>query len=140
MNWTFALSAAVMFVMAVVLGFLAHGVLLHDDYAKLSNVMRPESEVEAGIPLMAIAYACFALAFTWIYRKGREEKPWFAQGSRYGIAVALLTAVPTYFTYHVVAQFPFDLAVKQIVLDAIVIVLMGIVLAWLNRKETTAFP
>lgn len=140
MSRTFAVSAAVMFAMAVVLGFLAHGVLLHDDYARLSDVMRPEPEVEAGIPLLAIAYACFALAFTWIYRRGREDGPWLAQGLRYGIAVALLTAVPTYLTYHVVARFPFALAVKQIVLDAIVIVLMGIVLAWLSREETATFP
>jgi preprotein translocase subunit SecG len=140
MNRTFAISAVVMFVMAVILGFLAHGVLLHDDYARLPNVMRPESEVQTGIPLMAFAYVCFALAFTWIYRKGQEDKFWLAQGLRYGIAVALLTAVPTYLTYHVVAQFPFDLAVKQIVLDAIILVLMGIVLAWLNRNEAAVFP
>src|ERR1700680_877247 len=130
MNRKFAISSAVMFVMAMGLGFLVHGVLLYDDYAQLPNVMRPPAEAQAKMPLMVLAYISLAVAFTGIYLKGREERPWPAQGARYGIAVALLTAVPTYLIYHVVSQFPLDLALKQIILDSITIVLMGVVLAW----------
>ena len=133
MNRKFAISAAVMFVMGMGLGFFVHGVLLYGDYAKLPNIMRPPAEAQAKMPLMVLAYISIAVAFTWVYLKGREEKPWLPQGVRYGVAIGLLTAVPTYLIYHVVAQFPFALAVKQIVFDSITIVLMGIVVAWLNR-------
>jgi hypothetical protein len=82
---------------------------------------------------MELAYILMAVAFTWIYLKGRENKPWLPQGIRYGVAVAFLTVIPTSLIYHVVTQVPLDLAIKQIVLGFIVIVIVGIVLAWLNR-------
>jgi len=132
-NRQFAISSVVMFAMVMGLGFFVHGVLLYNDYAQLPNVMRPPAEAAANMPLMALANICFALAFTWIYLKGRENKPWLGQGTRYGVAIALLTAIPTYLIYHVVAQFPLDLAIKQMVFESIRTILMGIVLAWLNR-------
>lgn len=138
MDRKFAISAVVMFVMGMGMGFFVHGALLYDDYAKLPDVMRPPADAQAKMPLMVLAYISYAVAFTWIYLKGKEDKPWLAQGARYGLAIALLTAVPTFLIYHVVSQFPIDLAIKQIVLDSITIVLMGIVLAWLNRDAAGA--
>ena len=41
--------------------------------------------------------------------------------------------IPTYLIYHVVTPVPLVLAFKQIVLDTIRVVLMGIVLAWINK-------
>ena len=133
MNKKFVISAIVMFILGIGLGFFVHGVLLYDDYARLPNVMRPPADAQAKMPLMVLAYISWALAFTWIYVKGKEDRPWLAQGARYGVAIALLTAVPTYLIYHVVSQFPLDLAIKQIVFDSITIVVMGVVLAWINR-------
>ena len=122
-----------MFVMSFALGFLIHGGLLAGDYARFPNLMRPAAEVQGKLPFMLLAHVSFALAFTWIYLKGREDKPWLAQGARYGIAVALLVTIPIYLIYHAVMPFPFDLVIKQMILDTIRIVLMGIVLAWINR-------
>lgn len=133
MNRQFAISAVVIFVLAYAFGFLVHGVLLHADYAKLPNLMRPMAEMTGKLPYLVVAHLLFALGFTWIYLKGRENKPWLAQGVRYGLAVAVLATIPTYLIYHAVSQFPLDLAIKQIVYDAIAVVLLGIVLAWLNR-------
>ena len=133
MNQKFWISAAVMFVMSFGLGFLIHGGLLSGDYARFPNLMRPMAEAQGKLPFMLLAHVSFALAFTWIYLKGREDKPWLAQGSRYGIAVALLATIPIYLIYHAVMPFPFDLVLKQMILDSIRVVLMGLVLAWLNR-------
>ena len=117
MNRKFIISVIVMFVVGMGFGFFIHGVLLYDDYSKLPNVMRPPADAQAKMPLMVLAYVCISVAFTWLYLKSRDGRPWLAQGVRYGLAIAVLTAVPTYLIYHVVSQFPFDLAVKQIVLD-----------------------
>jgi hypothetical protein len=133
MNRKFAISAAVVFVLWMGLDFFVHGVLLYGDYAKLPNVMRPPADAQAKMPWMVLAYILMAVTFTWIYLKGREDKPWLAQGVRYGVAVAFLTVVPTSLIYHVVTQVPLDLALKQIVLGVIVIMIVAIVLAWLNR-------
>jgi hypothetical protein len=41
-------------------------------------------------------------AFVWIYSRGVADAPWVPQGLRFGLAVALLTVVPTYTIYYVV--------------------------------------
>jgi len=52
---------------------------------------------------MILAHVILSGALVWIYVRGAEAKPWMAQGVRFGVAVALLTVVPTYMIYFVVA-------------------------------------
>ena len=127
------ISAVVMFVMAWALSFFVHGVLLHGDYVQMQSWMRPQADSFSLFPYMIGAQALFGVAFAWIYMQGRSDRPWLMQGVRYGVAIALLTMVPTYLIYHVVTPVPLFVAIKQIVLDSIRVVLMGVVLAWINR-------
>jgi hypothetical protein len=53
---------------------------------------------------------------------------------RYGIAVALLTVVPTYIIYYVLQPMPGAMAARQIVFDGVLIVLLGMLVAWLYRN------
>jgi hypothetical protein len=126
------ISAVVMFVMAWALSFVVHGLLLGADYS-VTPGMRPPAEAQKIIGWLVLAQALFGIAFAWIYLQGKEDRPWLAQGIRFGIAVALLTVIPTYLIYHVVTPVPLALALKQIVYDTIRVMLMGIVLAWINR-------
>ncbi|MEP7031222.1 MAG: hypothetical protein ABI830_09840 [Pseudolabrys sp.] len=126
------ISAVVMFIMAWALSFVVHGLLLGGDYA-VTQGMRPPAEAQKLIPYIILAQALFGIAFAWIYVQGKEDRPWLAQGLRFGIAVAFLTVIPTYLIYHVVTPVPLMLAVKQIVFDTIRVLLMGVVLAWINR-------
>jgi hypothetical protein len=133
MDRKFAISVVVLFVLFWLLEFFVHGVLLNADYAKLPNLMRPTSDFQSLWPFMALAYLSAAVAFTWIYTKGKEQKPWLAQGVRFGIAVAFLMTIPIYLIYYVVMPFPFSLVIKQIIYDTIGVVILGAVVAWLNR-------
>jgi hypothetical protein len=74
-------------------------------------------------------------AFVWIYSRGRESKPWLGQGLRFGLAVALLAVVPIYMIYYVVQPEPGMLAVKQIVFDTILMLIVGAVVAFLYRDK-----
>ena len=112
------ISAVVMFVMAWALSFVVHGLILGPDYAATPG-MRPPAEAQKIIYWIIIAQAIFGAAFAWVYFQGKEDKPWLAQGIRFGIAVACLTMIPTYLIYHVVTPVPLALAFKQIVLDTI---------------------
>jgi hypothetical protein len=129
----FIMSAVVMFVMAFALSFFVHGVLLDGDYMQMQSWMRTQADVHALIIYIVIAQALFGIAFAWIYTQGREDRPWLAQGIRYGIAIAVLAVAPTYLIYHVVTPVPLVVAIKQIVYDTIRVLLMGIVVAWINR-------
>lgn len=126
-------SAIVMIVLTFALSFFVHGVLLQGDYMQMQSWMRPQAQAQGMIPVMILAHVLFGSAFAWIYVQGREDKPWLMQGVRYGIAVAVLAIAPIYLIYHVVTPVPLVVAVKQIVFDSIRVVLMGIVLAWINR-------
>jgi hypothetical protein len=75
---------------------------------------------------------------TWIYARGVEARPWLAQGVRFGMAVALLTTVPTYTIYFVVQPMPAGLALRQILFDAALLVILGTIVARLYRG--TAAP
>jgi hypothetical protein len=126
------ISAIVMFVMAWGLSFVVHGVLLYPDYLATQG-MRPPEEAQKIIYWLILAQAIFGAAFAWVYVQGKEDKPWLTQGIRYGIAIACLTVIPTYLIYHVVTPIAFVAAIKQIVFDTIRVLLMGVVLAWINR-------
>lgn len=133
MNRKFWISAVVMFVLGSALSYVAHEVLLKADYAKLGAMMRPAAEMQARLGYVVLANISFALAFTWIYIKGKENRPWLTQGVRYGIAITLVAVVPMYLIYHAVTPTPLDVAIKQIVYDGISTMILGAVLAWINR-------
>jgi len=133
-NRKFLISWVVLFVISMALGFIVHGWLLRPDYAQLSNLFRAKQEMGTYFPYLLLANVLFAAAFVWIYVKGKEDKPWLAQGIRYGVAVAVLTTIPVYLIYYAVQPMPGMMVVKQVVFDTIGVVLMGVAVAWLNRN------
>jgi hypothetical protein len=132
-----AISTAVLAVMSLLLGFVVHAVLLAPDYHALGGLFRTPEDGQAHFGYMLLAHLLIGIGFTWIYLKGRETKPFLAQGIRFGLAVAVLATIPTYLIYFAVQPMPGFLVVKQIVLDTISMVLMGIVCAWINQERTT---
>ena len=137
MDRTFFIAWVTIFVAWMAGSFVVHGVLLHDDYAKLSTLFRPEADAQGHFPLMILAHVILAGAFAWIYSRGVEAAPWLPQGIRFGIAVALLTIVPTYIIYFVVQPMPGATVVKQIVFDSALIVLLGVLAAFIYRKAVS---
>lgn len=138
MNKKFFIAWVVVFVAWMIGSFVVHGVLLGADYAKLPNLFRPEADSKQYFPLMILAHVILAGALVWIYARGVEAKPWAAQGLRFGVAVALLTVVPTYMIYYVVQPMPGLHVVKQIVFDGILMLALGAVVAFMFRNPEAA--
>jgi hypothetical protein len=134
-NKRLLIAWGVLFVVWMVGSFLVHGTLLRSDYMQLQNLFRPESEAGKYFPLMILAHVILSGAFVWIYQRGRENKPWLGQGVRFGIAIALLTIVPTYIIYYVVQPMPGATVVKQIVFDGCLIVILGVVAAFMLKEQ-----
>lgn len=128
----FAISVVIMFVLMNAFGFAVHNVLLLGDYLALPTLVRPRSEASSYLLFIMLAHLLVALGVTWIYSKGREDKPWLGQGARFGLAVALI-ATPVYLIYHAVTPVPLTVALKQVVGDGLMFVIMGVALAWINR-------
>ena len=137
MNKKFLIAWLVMFVLYFAFGFIVHGVLLHDDYLA-TGIMRPEEQQQGMMGLMILAHVMLAGAFTWIYARGVENKPWLGQGLRFGLAVAFLAVIPLYIIYYVVQPLPSSLVCKQIVFDTVCTLILGAVVAFLYRGQGRA--
>ncbi|MDP9200271.1 MAG: hypothetical protein M3O07_13790 [Pseudomonadota bacterium] len=133
MNKKFLIAWLVIFVLYMAGGIVVHGVLLNDDYLA-TGLMRPEAEAQKLMHLMILAHVLMAGAFTWIYARGVENKPWLGQGLRFGLAVAVFF-VPIYIIYYVVQPTPGALAAKQIVFDTILTLILGAAVAFLYRGQ-----
>lgn len=138
MNRRFLVAWAVLFIAWFLGSFLVHGVLLHADYLQLGSLFRTEADGQRFFPLMILAHLMLAGAFVWIYARGVERKPWAAQGVRYGVAVALLTTVPTYVIYYCVQPMPAAVVVRQISFDGVLMVVLGVIVAALYRGAPEA--
>jgi hypothetical protein len=135
MNKKFIIAWVVLFVAWFLGSFVVHGLLLSPDYMQLPNLFRTQGDEQKYFPLMAVAHVFLSGAFVWIYARGAEAKPWMAQGIRFGVAVALLTSVPTYMIYFVVQPMPGAVVIKQILGDGLLIVILGTIVAWLYRDR-----
>jgi hypothetical protein len=137
-NKKFIIAWIVVFIVWMAGSFVVHGVLLHEDYVKLSNLFRTEADAQKYFPLMILAHVILAGALVWIYSRGIEAAPWLSQGLRFGLAIALLTIVPTYIIYYVVQPMPSSVVVKQIVFDGALMLILGAVTAFIYRQPQPA--
>jgi hypothetical protein len=129
----FIISIVVVFVLSMGIGFLVHGFMLGPSYAALPTMFRTQEAQSGLFQYMLIGHVFIAFAFVWIYNKGKEDKPFMSQGICYGIAIATLTAIPMYMIYYAVQPMPGILVVKQIIFDTIGWVVLGVVVAWINK-------
>lgn len=65
----------------------------------LTTACKGDAQLVKFFPFMLLAHVFVAVGFVWVYLMGREDKPFLAQGVRYGVAIAVLTTVPTYLIY-----------------------------------------
>jgi hypothetical protein len=133
MNKKFIISVIVVFVLAMGFGFLVHGVVLGPSYMEHPALFRTEKDAGGYWVYMLLAHLFIAFTFVWIYNKGKEDKPFLSQGICYGLAIAAITAVPMYLIYYAIQPMPGVVVIKQIVGDTVSYVVLGIVVAWINR-------
>lgn len=133
MSKRFLISVVVTFVMLMAFGFFVHGLLLNQDYAQLPNLFRSQEEQPKYFPYMLLAHLFTAIAFVWIYLKGKEDKPFWVQGVRYGLAIAVLLIISKFLIYYSVQPMPGAVVCKQIIFDTVGVVLIAVVVAGLNK-------
>ncbi len=135
MDKKFLISWVVAFVVWMAGSFVVHGLWLESEYSLLPHLMRTMEEQEGLMHFMLLGHVLMAGAFVWIYQRGNEAKPWVQQGLRFGIAVAIFAPIPTYMIYYTVQQMPGSLSIKQMIGDSLLVIVVALVTAFLNRKE-----
>ena len=121
----------VVFIAANVTGFLIHAVLLKTDYVRIAGYYRQPGEEK--MLFISLAYLAFAIGSVWVYAKGVEDKSWWEQGIRFGIAMWLVLAVPSFVIAYAVQPVPGMLVVKQVLFEGLDKILLGLLTAALYR-------
>jgi len=137
MEKRFWISGVAAFLVAFTGSWLVHGMWLTSDYMRTPQIFRPEADAGAHFPFMIVAFILLGFSFAWIYRQGiSAEKPWLIQGIRFGLAAALLAQVPMYLIYYVIQPMEGATVAKQIIGDTVMMIVCGIVVAFVNRSST----
>ena len=100
------ISSVVLFIVSMLLGFAIHVGLLGADY-EASGLMRTLEDQNSKFGFNLFAHVMISVGFTLIYRRGREDKPWLAQGLHFGLLWAGASLIPTYLIYY--SAMPFEL-------------------------------
>jgi hypothetical protein len=133
MNKKFFIAWVAIFVVWMLGSFVVHGALLRPDYMGLQNLFRTDADSQQYFHWMLIAHVLLSGAFVWIYRRGVQAQAWLPQGIGFGVAVALLTVIPTYMIYYVVQPMPGMVVIKQIVFDSSLLLVLGMTVAFMYR-------
>lgn len=128
----FVIAIVVIYILAFLAGFLIHGQILIGEYAQFPAVYRPDTEV--SLLWINIGYLAFAIGAVWIYAKGVEDRPWLGQGLRFGLALWLVLAVPSFTISYAVHPISLSLTSKAIGLELINKLILGVVMAAIYRK------
>ena len=121
----------VVFIVANIFGFLIHAVLLKAGYMPIAGYYRPKGEEK--MLFISLAYLAFAIGSVWVYAKGVENKSWLGQGIRFGIAMWLILAIPSFLIAYAVQPVPGMLMAKQVLFEGADKILLGILTAALYR-------
>lgn len=133
MNTTrIVLAIVVVFVLSVAFGMLIHNMLLRPDYMSVASLYRPPQETK--VLAIFAGYLAFAVGSVWMYWHGVEDRPWFGQGVRFGIAVWLVVAVPFFLINYAVQPLPDTLVWKQLAYEFVNKVILGVATAAIVRK------
>jgi hypothetical protein len=133
MDKKFWISGIVVSVLALLLDFVIHAVLLEPDYLALSQLYRAEADQSAHMLWMMVAHLFYGFGLTWIYQRGMSAAAPIGQGLRFGLAVGLTFTVYDYLTYYAVQPLPGAMVGKQIVFGIIATCVLGVALALLNK-------
>ena len=116
--------------------YLIHNLWLGNAYMNNPLLWRSQSAMLHRLWVIHLANFILAVAATLIYVRGIETKPWLGQGFRFGVLLALATAVPQSLVEYFVYPISYSLALQWIIGEGGLIVLLGLLVAAICRPST----
>ena len=117
MNKRFVLSVVVLFVVSMASGIRGPRAVPQRGLHPVAEPVSRPADAQGHFVYMLAAHVFIAIGVTWVYRQGRDARPWLGQGIRFGLALFVLMTLPTYLIYFAVQPMPSDVVAKQVVLD-----------------------
>jgi hypothetical protein len=116
--------------------YLIHNVWLGSAYMSNPLLWRSQTAMLHRLWVIYLANFILAGAAVLIYVRGIEAKPWLGQGLRFGVLLALATAVPQSLVEYFVYPISPTLAVGWIIGEGALMLLLGVLLAAICRPAT----
>lgn len=126
------------FVWLAVGRYLVHNVWLATAYTNNPLLWRSQDAMLHRLWVIHLANLILAMAAVLIYVRGIEAKPWLGQGLRFGVLLALATAVPQSLVEYFVYPISQTLAVQWIIGEGGLMLLLGMLVAAICRPATQA--
>jgi hypothetical protein len=99
--------------------------------------MRPEGEMKLWI--LPVTGLFFSFLFTFIFSKGFEGKG-LLEGTRYGLYIGLMVALPMAYGAYAMMPIPYSLALQWFIYGTLEFMIAGIVLALIFRTKEEPPP
>ena len=132
----YSLGVVASFISMMVLGFLLHGMALKATYATAPpGLLRSDPEFMARFHWLALGYLLFAAAATWIYAYGVENKPWLAQGVRYGLALWALGSLMPNFVMFATQPWTRHIMIRATLADLVIMLVAGVIIAGVYKNS-----
>jgi hypothetical protein len=116
--------------------YLIHNVWLGSAYMNNPLLWRSQTAMLHRLWVIHLANFILAGAAVLIYVRGIEAKPWLGQGLRFGVLLALATAVPQSLVEYFVYPISQTLAVQWIIGEGALMLLLGVLVAAICRPAT----
>lgn len=135
-NKTFWMGFAAVFIVAQIIGFMVHQVMLADTYEKLAQIFRPEAEMMDMMAWFWVSGALSLFFFCYIFTKGHEGTG-IMEGVRYGALMGLFFSIPMAIDQFVTYPLPGDLAIIWLVTGVVSFIIVGAVFAAIYKPSVS---
>ncbi len=132
----FLIAFVVVYVVNMLLNLVIHGSILESYYttAPMSDIMRPEEEMQGKMWIHFVTGLFFSFFFVFIFTKGYENKG-IMEGARYGLYIGLLMALPAAYDSYAVYPIPYGYAFQWFLYGMIQTIILGVVAALLYKPK-----
>jgi hypothetical protein len=124
------------FLVAQILAIGIHGFVLAADYAPFyGNLLRDSARTGPGWQalLLPVSHLCLISGLVWIYGRLSLEGSQMARGLKLGVIAWLVSQAPLYLLWYAEQPWPDSLVVKQLGLELIASIAVGLTIAFVSR-------
>jgi hypothetical protein len=138
----FSLAVLTAWIGMEILGTVVHGFLLANDYAPFYGTLLRGSSNGGGpdwrFAFLPVAHFCFVAALVWIYSRVGFRGGLLAQGLKLGSLSWLIGQVPLWLVWYAEQPWPDSLVAKQLALELVVALLVGLLIAAFGPRQARA--
>jgi hypothetical protein len=132
-----AVAIAAAFVVSQILAVAVHGFLLNADYEPFRGTLL-RADASWQMLTLPVAHLLFISALVWVFAHADFRGSMLAQGAKLGVLGWMAGQAPLWLLWYGEQPWPGQLVVKQLVLELVSSVVLGLTIAAVARRRHPA--